>query len=479
MSKVFTNYYQSSLSAGSGKSTTVYNQIAKSGRKTIIAVPRIDQMLEHCKLFNNCAILVNSKDCEAPVSAQLSDAISVLKTSSNKHVIFITHNGLLSYDKWSTINSEFDLVIDEYFEYFGQTEIPVSISSQTNDFWNLFSLKGGDEGFVQVDFTAAAKDRFQENDDVIFDSSKMRDVFGLSKNNILAIKRYDMFQQCDTLKVFNLINGQMFNNFANVTFLCDGFDSSPLYKHLTSGYDIKFQTLPIKPWVARNKELSQRVTIYQVSEQNPSMTLFNKLKESDFAAIAQAVNSVATDNTIWTVNSKFKRNLNVNGQYLTPKQAGTNEYKDSTTAVWLASMKTSNEHVKAAAEFIGIDRYDFDQTREFEPMHQFVTRTNVRVYNSNNPVNVVVFGPAQAEYLAKRYNIATKDIVKLNVKLSNEDKVVVSKNLSSSDRVKLYRIEKKLTNGDRIKEKDFKWYQDTAIRLARDITKFPEPNIWK
>ena len=60
--------------------------------------------------------------------------------------------------------------------------------------------------------------------------------------------------------------------------------------------------------------------------------------------------------------------------------------------------------------------------QELEPLHQFVTRINIRLFDDDSAVNIVVFGPQQAEYLAERYGISKDAIVHLGVELPDKSK---------------------------------------------------------
>jgi len=212
-------------------------------------------------------------------------------------------------------------------------------------------------------------------------------------------------------------------NFTTVKFLADGFVNSPIAKYLTIGYGITFEDLNIKEYRPRSLSLPERITIYQLSERDISNFLMQQLTPQHYSEIDIAINQIAnSQDTIWTTNQRYREQFNIRGTYLTPRQSGTNEYSDKTTAVWLASMKTHSMDVKTAMLVAGFNQQTLTTIQELEPLHQFITRTNIRKFDDDTKTNVIVFGPQQADCLAKRYGISKDAIVHLNVELPEKGK---------------------------------------------------------
>lgn len=472
-----TKYFHSSLAAGSGKSYTTYKRIAQTNDKTIIVVPRINLMEEQLQLFNGKAIAVHSYDGKPKsVTEKIMEAIKVVEASDNdKQVLIITHNGFLQYTRWKELQPAWNLIIDEYMDYYTTIDLELTRSSRTKEYWKLFDITDECDTYANIEFSKEAKTMFRENNDIWSDSNNMKTLYSLSKNNKLAIKLNEYGTEIDNLTTLCLLNADMFESFVTVTFLADGFNKSPLYNYLATAYKIEFNELDIKPYKQRNKEVHERITIYQIAERNSSNYMFTKMTAEHFKNISKAVNQIAiTDNTIWTANSRFKENYKINGTYLTPKQSGTNEYNKKTTAVWLASMKTAVQHINATKDFINMEADKLDEVKELEPAHQFVTRTNIRDYTSNNKIDVIVFGPQQAEYLAERYGISKTKIIHLNVevpvKLSAGRKATLPQSITPAEKEKFRRCLKAVNEGKLMKEELNKWF----VNMAKETGKYEE-----
>lgn len=84
--------------------------------------------------------------------------------------------------------------------------------------------------------------------------------------------------------------------------------------------------------------------------------------------------------------------------YLSPKQAGTNQFAHISDAAIIYSAKPSPNLV-GLLNATGMDGGLWTRSIEYETILQFVTRTSVRDPDSTEPVNVYVFDEAQAIYL--------------------------------------------------------------------------------
>lgn len=114
---------------------------------------------------------------------------------------------------------------------------------------------------------------------------------------------------------------------------------------------------------------------------------------------------------IWTANSIAKNRAGAQptkalleeaglkqGDYLSPRQAGTNRHMRVSHAAAIYSAKASPNLV-SLLDVLGIDRRAWERSIEHETILQFVTRTSVRDHDNCSPVHLWVFDREQALYL--------------------------------------------------------------------------------
>lgn len=111
---------------------------------------------------------------------------------------------------------------------------------------------------------------------------------------------------------------------------------------------------------------------------------------------------------IWTANEPDEEEITprgaletggmIPGKYVSPRQAGTNNYRHIDHAAIIYSAKASPSLV-SLLNVLGIDKSAWEQSVEHETILQFVTRTSVRTEGSMSPAHLWVFDRAQALYL--------------------------------------------------------------------------------
>ncbi|WP_028966517.1 hypothetical protein [Sphingomonas phyllosphaerae] len=89
--------------------------------------------------------------------------------------------------------------------------------------------------------------------------------------------------------------------------------------------------------------------------------------------------------------------------YLTPKQAGTNEYRGLHHAAIIYAAKPC-ANLRSLLDLLDIDSNHWTRSVEFEAVLQFVTRTSIRDPNSTAPVSLWVFDREQALYLKEYFD---------------------------------------------------------------------------
>ena len=109
-------------------------------------------------------------------------------------------------------------------------------------------------------------------------------------------------------------------------------------------------------------------------------------------------------NQIWSTNQRYLGYLfGIGGQYLTPKQAGSNEHQHHPMATMIYTSKPSKED-RNVLEAIGIDPMVWTETHELETILQFACRTSVRDPNSTESLTFTVYDATQARFLADYFS---------------------------------------------------------------------------
>lgn len=108
---------------------------------------------------------------------------------------------------------------------------------------------------------------------------------------------------------------------------------------------------------------------------------------------------------IWTANERHVKPalIDLDGIYLTPKQAGTNRYSKMTEAAAFYAAKSS-PNVQSFLKLFGVDSEQWARSTEYEVIQQFVTRTSIREPDSDETVRFWVFDKFQAEFLKDHFD---------------------------------------------------------------------------
>jgi hypothetical protein len=166
----------------------------------------------------------------------------------------------------------------------------------------------------------------------------------------------------------------------------------------------------------RSTPLHERGAVFYFMRHGASFTRFT---QPDRPALGAARYVAAQhDRVLYTVNNrKFAEAIHdafagdpsasASGHlYVTPKQTGTERYKNFNVAFWGAAIQASQTESDLIWRETGMTRRELDLDREFDALNQFAFRTIARDYDSDEPFVIYVMSQAQAEYLAKRYDLA-------------------------------------------------------------------------
>ena len=177
--------------------------------------------------------------------------------------------------------------------------------------------------------------------------------------------------------------------------------------------ETEWERLPPPPNV---RELKHRpVHIFYFSERAASKSFFSSRDgQRVLWCIGSHLRKVLPSKFIWSAN--HSEDAEARGQpspktlldldeknYLSPKQAGTNQFAHISDAAIIYSAKPSPNLV-GLLNATGMDAELWTRSIEHETILQFVTRTSVRDPDSTEPVNLYVIDETQAIYLKEYFD---------------------------------------------------------------------------
>jgi hypothetical protein len=175
--------------------------------------------------------------------------------------------------------------------------------------------------------------------------------------------------------------------------------------------DVEWVAIPL---LTNARRFERRpLTIHYFSERRASKSLFGS--EQGQAALAEIGQYLAKvlpqSHSIWTANDTSELGAPTpksllglpEPDYLTPRQAGTNQHMSVSYAAMIFSAKPS-ANMRSLLSALGIENEAWTRSVEFETILQFMTRTSVRDPVNSTPVELWVFDREQAAYLRDYFN---------------------------------------------------------------------------
>ncbi|GAB3120636.1 hypothetical protein [Novispirillum itersonii] len=414
--------FYSANEPGAGKSTSAREYIFSTPGLYVYAAPRIEFLRELEKEFivargggHTPVIRVTHSEPDvnsAPIGTAIAAAMADLADSPHA-VLFITHQALALVD-WSRpeLNAHcWHLVCDEVPDVWTSGCFRLTAShDRLRDLFKAEPLATEDGSpspdWVSVTLTTEGHTIRQTREDVL--GQQMASLWGMMADNRTCVGKASFFNQAakggerTTLVLGSTLNADVLAPFASRWFLAANFTSYLLYR-LWSKQGATFIERPIPSLILRTIPLGERTRIHYFSDRNASDTFFRNASRP-LKMAADWLNANLTQRFFYCFNETHHIPLTGTGKDLarkvTPKQAGTNDLRDYTCAIWLAAMVPADHEVLVISSY-GISKEDVLQDREREALYQFVMRSNLRVFDSVEPVDVYVFSRAQAESLQR------------------------------------------------------------------------------
>lgn len=392
---------------GAGKTKAILNDVKNSQNGCVIAsISRKlsrDSLNYYHSIGGKNAIIIDGDHCESTVG-------ETIKRSINHRVIFITHQALLEMDL--SVFEGRDLYIDE---------VPDLVSIESYKFKDHFDVI---EKYCKVDMTSEA----MGNVSIRYGMNKHVDQMvgnGLKDDDCISSAIYPIFQSLrqglpvklkreeDNFILF-FVHDSTVNNWDKlntITIACANFEDTFTGKILKHWCEWEFVESPLSNKLDFYEyPNSERVTIHVLCDQNWSRTVADK-PYNNGTVYTEAVKRVKTcigdESYLYTTN---KARAKLSGRNIQYNPHGLNRYMDETNIVALFSYNPMPWQVpilNKLSEMCGLDKSTLTESfiisKFIEPVFQLCTRGNIRVPNSNKPINLFVPDFRTAKYLVEKY----------------------------------------------------------------------------
>lgn len=415
-------YYYTDGACGTGKTYQALSKIAMAGGRHLFVVESKKVMLE--RQSNLTAISIETGRYMPSLCVMSDDDRTTKRLGVRRRIhdlatdyanrsdmcVFITHEGMRMCDFGEF--SGWSIWIDEVPDIMDSESLSIGVSRVMLD--SLYSLApilkddGNPTGWSEVlcrdagiDLAMIASDdiacglralhrRIIEAKDtgrrsVIVNGNDWSDFAGLNKCNW-----------------FSLWSPMHLATFASVNFLANAFTHSLTYQIIAAMWPAiewrEVKTNSVREFKSRDVRIH-----YYADGHVASRKLFSSDKgRENLARVCGHINTqIAGRDHIWMCNKADVDTVKFDGQRLSPRQAGSNEYSHVTAATCIYTVKPDADQ-RRVYELLGVDADYYTETNERETILQFMCRTSVRDPDSDAAIDLFVYDKTQADYL-RRY----------------------------------------------------------------------------
>ena len=167
--------------------------------------------------------------------------------------------------------------------------------------------------------------------------------------------------------------------------------------------------------------LPRRVSITYFAERHcASRSLFGSdAGKSNLRQIARYLAQRHDYDLIWTCNEPEKELLRgMPGQWLRPKQAGSNSYEGYAAVAPIYTSKP-DDSLRVVYKQLGVDPVCHTRTAEYETILQFACRGSIRLPHDQRPFRIYVYDKAQAQYLLDYFDRDPRSYAVARLELEN------------------------------------------------------------
>lgn len=376
----------------------------------VYAVDRTEEFAARIKMIMKAAQLSHTAPVVRTLSSKAGDSVVrdfgplIEDHDDIAHVILIvTHEALKIVDHAVVELGGWELIVDEDPKLWMSDTIDVGASVP---FWEAtYQLDHFASGYSHIRLKADAPTWREMSHDVLtrpiaafHDRARKRKIVV----NIDAGEGWSALQKRQRLTYFSVWDVEELLAYRRVTFLANCFDKLLSFRLITALYpSIKMVPISIgqaPTWKPRNLTIN-----YAAEDHRAGSTFFSQTEVGRAAVIIWADWVRARTNAAdhyWATN-KAIHDLKLPGYSVSPKIAGSNEYRERTQCSVLYSAKASKAESKVFADLTGgvITGLDVHRDRELEDLIQIVFRSSLRMPDDQRSVMVNVYDREQAEFL--------------------------------------------------------------------------------
>jgi len=406
--------YYSSAACGAGKTTWAVQHMGRTPGRYIYAVDRTEEFdRRHSLIAEEAAeagrfIAIRSLSSKAGNVVSRDFPLMIERSSDEEHVVvIITHEAMKMVDHFVVEGRGWSIIIDEDPKVWSSGSFDLGASTP---FWEAtYNLKPFAKGYSKLLPKAdAPSSRALAADDLT------RPVAALHNRvqrggAVVNLEAWEELQHRKRLTYFSIWDVTELAVYDRAVILANSFTSLITYRLCATLHPgVIWKPISIGQngvWQGRD------LTIRYVAEDHRAGSTFFETTEAGQRAVqawcAWVRTNVTAGQHYWAANKK-RGDLKLPGLQVSPKIAGSNEYRFLTECSVLYSAKASDAENKVfAAMTCGLLDHDaVRRDREFEDLIQIVFRSSLRMPDDVRPVTVTVYDKEQATFLADYFKAA-------------------------------------------------------------------------
>jgi hypothetical protein len=400
--------YFSAASCGAGKTKWAVEYMGGTTGRYIYAVDRVEEFEKRLSLIKQsanemgCMVRVRTLSSKGGNVVTRDFPLAVEKLSQEDHaVIIMTHEAMKMVDHTVVEGLGWTIIVDEDPKIWSSSSFELSASKP---FWAAtYNLKPFVEGYSEITVKADAPSW-----KALLLDELTRPIAAFHNRvkrgaAVVNLETWDQLEERQRLTYFTIWDVGELAVYDGAVILANSFDSLVTYRLIKAlKPDVAFEPLKAigrkKVWAARH------LTINYVAEDHRAGSTFFKNTETGREAVTKwadwvRANAEGTEH-YWAANSA-RGDLKLPGKQVSPKIAGSNEYRGLTQCSVLYSAKASSHENRVFAQLTGglIDHEAVRRDREFEDLVQIVFRSSLRMPEDERSVTVTVYDREQAQFL--------------------------------------------------------------------------------
>lgn len=402
--------YYSNASCGAGKTSWAVAHMGRTPGRYIYAVDRVEEFAKRQVLIMDHAFKAGGSVTVRSLSSKAGDVISrdfpfvIQNYSAEDHVIvIITHEAMKMVDHTVCEGLGWSIIVDEDPKIWCSSSFDLGASTP---FWSAtYTLEPLAAGYSTIRAKVDAPSwRALLADDLTRPIAAFHNRVQRG-GTVVNLDHWDDLEERQRLTYFTIWDVTELAVYDRAVILANSFDSLVTFRLIASLHpSIQLEPFAIgNPLVWQGRDL----TINYFAEDHRAGSTFFETTDTGKAAVkawSDWVRKNVGSDHYWAANKK-RGDLKLPGVQVSPKIAGSNEFRDLTQCSVLYSAKASGPENRVFSELTGgmIDADDVRRDREFEDLVQIVFRSSLRMPDDTRAVTLNVYDKEQATFLGEYF----------------------------------------------------------------------------